>query len=203
MKRCMIELVGTFYLTMAISLTGNPIAIGLMLMAIICVGGRLSGGHFNPAISLAAFLQKRLDMSQLIKYWISQTIGAFLALCLFMMFTNNVFAPEIIPGSSVFATVAMEGLLTKLFCWVFLTMLMLERTSTTSFVGIVMGLTLMSIVFVGGLFNPAVAAGSLVCSLLKDGSLGDFYTVLVYIVGPLLGGVMASYAFNFFNREQQ
>jgi glycerol uptake facilitator-like aquaporin len=195
------ECIGTFFLTVAISLTGNPIAIGLVLMSMIYVGGHISGGHFNPAVSLVFFLQKRLSMNHLFLYSGAQSVGAFLALCLFMMVTNNVFSPEIIPGSSVVAAMTMEALLTAVLCWVCLTMGTTRMYSSTSLAGLVIGLTLVGIAFIGGLFNPAVAVGSFGCNLFKIGVLGDVATVIVYVAGPFFGSVLASLAFNSFNSE--
>src|SRR5437762_9823054 len=99
MKRYLMEAVGTFFLTVAISLIANPIAIGLMLMAMIYVGGHISGAHFNPAISFVCLVQNRLSFESMAKYVIAQILGAFLGLCFFGMITNNSFTLDVIPGS--------------------------------------------------------------------------------------------------------
>ena len=62
MQKYVVELVGTFLLALAISLSANPIAIGLMLMALIYAGGHVSGGHYNPAVSFGAFMRGRLSV---------------------------------------------------------------------------------------------------------------------------------------------
>ena len=80
MKRYVMEFIGTFFLTLVISLTGHPIAIGLILMAMIYAGGHISGGHFNPAVSFAMFLEKTLSLNAMLRYWAAQTLGATLAL---------------------------------------------------------------------------------------------------------------------------
>src|SRR5579863_2448786 len=116
MKRYIMEMIGTFFLTVAISLTGHPIAIGLMLMAMIYVGGHVSGGHFNPAVSFVMFLEKSLSLHGMLRYWLAQSCGATLALFLFMMITNNMFVPEMIPGSSLLAAMSIEALFTLVFC---------------------------------------------------------------------------------------
>lgn len=202
MKRYVMEGVGTLFLTLAISLTGNPIAIGFMLMAMIFVGGHISGGHFNPAVSFALFLEKRLSSHDLMFYWLAQSIGACFALCLFMAITNNMFVPEMqLGGSAVFA-MGMEALFTIVFCWVILTMVMDIRYQAMLFQPVVIGSTLMTIAFIGGLFNPAVAVGSLMCNLLKNGVMLDFPSMMIYVCGPLLGAFVASLLFNYFHKNE-
>ena len=202
MKRYAMEFVGTFFLTVAISLIGNPIAIGLMLMAMIYVGGHVSGAHFNPAISFACFVQNRMKLADMGMYIAAQSLGATLALCFFMMITNNSFTLDMVPGSPMFGPMAIEALLVLVLCWVYLTMNVSNRYKDTAIAGFVIGLTLMSIVSAGSLFNPAVAIASIACNLIKDGgAFGGMSSVIVYIAGPLLGGLVASYMFDYFRAE--
>jgi len=202
MKRYLMEFIGTFFLTVAISLTGNPIAIGLMLMVMIYLGGHVSGGHFNPAVSFAVFLEKKLSAHNLLMYWLAQSFGACLALCFFMALTNNMFIPEMMPGNSLVLATSIEALFVMVLCWICLVMVVGQQYKTTALQGIVIGLTLMAIAFIGGLFNPAVAVGSLICNFVKNGIIADMAIVTVYIIGPLVGGVAASYLFNCFNSEK-
>ncbi len=201
MKRYAMEFVGTFFLTVAISLIGNPIAIGLMLMAMIYIGGHISGGHFNPAISFACLIQKKLDAVEAAKYIVAQSLGALLALCFFMMITNNSFTLDMVPGSPLIGPMAIEGLLTLVLCWVYLVMNFDNRYRNSMIPGFVIGLTLMAIVSAGSLFNPAVAIGSIACTAAKEGMFGGVASVVVYIVGPLLGGCAASFLYDYFKYE--
>lgn len=202
MKRYVMEFIGTFFLTMAISLIGNPIAIGLMLMAMIYVGGHISGAHFNPAISFACFVQKKMNASDMGSYIFAQSCGAMLALWFFMLLTNNCFTLDMVPGSPLFGPMAIEALLVFVLCWVYLTMNVSNRYKDTAIAGVVIGLTLMAIVSAGSLFNPAVAIASMLCNAFKEGMLsGDASSVMVYIVGPLLGGLGASWIFDYFKSD--
>jgi aquaporin Z len=79
-----IEILGTFLFLSVIlnSLSDNsitPISIVVALLAVIYFGGRVSGGHFNPAVSVAMFLKKNITVNLLVGYIISQLIGAGLA----------------------------------------------------------------------------------------------------------------------------
>lgn len=200
MKRYAMELIGTFFVTIAISLIGNPIAIGLMLMAMIYIGGHISGAHFNPAITFACLVQNRLKLDEAAKYIAAQSLGALLALCFFMMITNNSFTLDMVPGSPLIGPMAIEGLLTMLLCWVYLVMNYENRYRNSMIPGFVIGMTLMAIVSAGSLFNPGVAIGSMICNTVKDGMMAS---VLVYIVAPLFGGFVASFMFSYFRSEAQ
>ena len=203
MKRYAMECVGTFFLTVAISVISNPLAIGLVLMAMIYVGGHISGAHFNPAISFVCLIQNRLNFANMAKYMLSQILGAFLGLCFFSMITDNSFALTIVPGSPILAPMAIEGLLVLLFAWVYLAMNLMNRYKDTAVPGIVLGLTLLAIASTEwGLFNPAVACASMVCSAFKEGGAAlSMSNIMVYIVGPLLGAFGASMMFNYFKSE--
>ena len=77
MLEYLIEFIGTFFLLTIIILTGNPIAIGLTLAAMIAMGGKISGGHFNPAVSFMMFCNNKIDLTKLILYIIAQLFAAF------------------------------------------------------------------------------------------------------------------------------
>lgn len=202
MKRYAMEFVGTFFLTIAISLIANPIAIGLILMAMIYIGGHISGAHFNPAISFACLIQNRLSFESMAKYVIAQVMGALVAICLFGMITSNSFSLEVVPGSPILGSMVLEGLLMVIFAWVYLTMNLMDRYKATAIPGVVLGLTLLAIATTGGLFNPAVAVASFVCSIGKQGpSAIEMGSIFIYIVGPLLGAFGASMLFDYFKTE--
>jgi len=201
MKRYAMEFVGTFFLTLAISLIANPIAIGLMLMAMIYVGGHISGAHFNPAVSFVSFIQNRLNLATAATYVLAQSLGAMLALCLFMMITSGNFVLDMVPGSPIIGPMSIEALLTLVFCWVYLAMNLMNRYKDTAIPGIIIGLTLLAIATAGGLFNPAVAIASIVCGAIKEGTISGMGSVVVYVVGPLLGAFGASLLFNHFKNE--
>jgi aquaporin Z len=68
------ELVGTFYLVLTVGLSvvnGAPLVIGASLMVMVYMGGHISGGHYNPAVSLAVAIRGKLPTRQLFLYWIS------------------------------------------------------------------------------------------------------------------------------------
>src|SRR5690242_5918277 len=81
------EFIGTFFLVLTVGCTvipGTagvipPLAIGGALMVMVYAGGHISGGHFNPAVTLAIFVRGRCEAKQVIPYWIAQLAGAVVA----------------------------------------------------------------------------------------------------------------------------
>jgi len=60
MNRYIIELIGTFFLVLTIGLSGNPLAIGLVLVAMVYMGGHISGANYNPAVSPGYIFEKEI-----------------------------------------------------------------------------------------------------------------------------------------------
>ena len=75
-----VEFLGTALFLLVILLTGQAIPIGLALMAVIMLGGKVSGGHFNPAVSVMMWRKGSLKMSDLAPYVIAQVLGGLVAL---------------------------------------------------------------------------------------------------------------------------
>lgn len=204
MQKYVMELVGTFFLTVAVTLTGNPIAIGLMLVGLMYIGAHISGGHYNPAVSLAAYLRKKIDINEMLWYMAMQVIGALLGMWLFALITKNVYEPDVAPGITVWVAVLMEGLLAMLYCSVWLTVMTTQRFKATMLYGFATGLTLLAIVSVGGLFNPAIAFATMICTMGKAAGMfasGD--NLIIYIVSPLVGGAIAYYLVCYLNAKEK
>jgi len=204
MQKYVMELIGTFFLTVAVTLTGNPIAIGLMLVGLMYIGAHVSGGHYNPAVSLAAYLRKKIDLNEMFWYMAVQVGGALLGLWLFALITNNVYEPDVAPGITMWVAVLMEGLLALLYTLVWLTVLTTQRFKATMVYGFATGLTLLAIVSVGGLFNPAIAFATMLCSMGKAAGMfasGD--NLIIYIISPLVGGAIAVCLVRYLNEKEK
>jgi len=87
MRKYLVEFIGTFFLAMTIGMTVigasagalAPVAIGSALMIMVYAGGHVSGGHYNPAVTLAVWLRGRCATGDVLPYWISQILGALAA----------------------------------------------------------------------------------------------------------------------------
>jgi aquaporin Z len=207
-RKFVTELIGTFFLVLTIGCTVilsadasrgiiPPLAIGSALMVMVYAGGHLSGGHYNPAVSLAAVVRGRLPAAEMVPYWIAQIAGALLAAGTAKYLTGGVENPAAPPADLAKAGVA-EFLFTFALAYVVLNAATAKATEGNSFYGLAIGFTVLTGAFAvgsisGGAFNPAVAVGA--------GTLGLFHlsSIWVHIAADLAGGLVAGLAFNFLN----
>jgi aquaporin Z len=204
MKRYLTEFIGTFFLVLTIGLavlSGSPLAplaIGSALMVMVYMGGHISGGHYNPAVTLAVTMRGKLPGSQVIPYWIAQILGALVAAFAVHIMTGRTFAPTPAPGAS-----GLQALLAELFYTFALALVVLntataKETEGNSYFGLAIGFTVaLGAVgggpVSGGAFNPAVGIGPIVISSVMGG--GGYQDLWLYLLGPLLGGALAAMVF--------
>jgi aquaporin Z len=87
MKKYLVEFIGMFLFVRTVGMVvidpgiGSfaPLAIGSVLMVLVYAGGHVSGGHYNPAVTLAVWLRGRCATADVLAYWIAQILGAFAA----------------------------------------------------------------------------------------------------------------------------
>ena len=179
LKKCLVEFIGTFFLVLTIgcSLFPNgqisfpPMAIGFILMVMIYAGGHISGGHYNPAVSLSAAIRGALSWKDFFAYAVTQCISGFLAALLVKYLVvippySNETAYSIVP------MIICEFLFTFALCYTVLNTATSEDTKGNSYYGLAIG----SVVLVGiiatagtcyGAFNPAVALGILAMGIAQ------------------------------------
>lgn len=83
MKKYLIEFLGTFFFLYVIISVGHPLAIGAALTLVIFLGGKISGGNFNPAVTIMMAAAKKMPMADALPYIIAQVAGGLLALELY------------------------------------------------------------------------------------------------------------------------
>jgi len=83
MNKYLVEFLGTVFFLYVIMATGDALAIGAALAVVILLGGSISGGHFNPAVSVMMTAAGKLPKNDLLPYIISQVLGGIVALELF------------------------------------------------------------------------------------------------------------------------
>lgn len=204
MKRYVTELIGTFFLVFTIGMSGNPLAIGSVLMVMIYMGGHVSGAHYNPAVTVGVYLRGAMENGDVIPYLAAQILGAWMAASTVYLITGSTFAPA--PGAEYGAVEALicEVLVTFALVLVILNVATAKATEGNSYFGLAIGFTVMAGAYSvgpvsGGAFNPAVGIGPIIVDTLAgDGSLGNLW---IYIAGPVLGALGAVPVFRLQNAE--
>ena len=85
-NKFLIEFLGTLFFLFTIISTGNPLAIGASLALAIYLGGKISGGNFNPAVSVMMVVAGKLSKQDLIGYILAQILGGLAAFELYKRF---------------------------------------------------------------------------------------------------------------------
>lgn len=201
MRQYFMELIGTFFLTMAIAFTRDATVIGLMLLAMVYIGANVSGAHYNPVITLAAMIRGKMDLNSGLMYMLSQLIGAVIGGLLFNAVTQDVFAPAAAQIDNVGITFSMEALLAAAFCLVVMTVFGKAMKGNMEY-GLIIGFAFVALVGIGGIMNPAIAAGSMICNVIKEGPFRDNMSALVYVGGPFLGSLLAVYTNRYLTGEK-
>lgn len=207
MKKLLMECLGTFFFVLTIIVTGNALAIAAMLMAWVYIGGYVSGGHYNPAVSLAVALRGRLSREELLRYMGAQIVGGFAAYLIAAFIGSQIVLPA--PGTNVTLLQAfvVEILLAFVLALVVLTVATSERFKGSQVFGVAIGFTIPALAILGspisgGLFNPAIALGAAFFGLI-NGLAVIWPHVLMYVAGALIGGFLAAYTFHHFGLDEK
>jgi aquaporin Z len=204
MNKYIAEFIGTFFLVLTIGCTVipaaagviAPLAIGAAPMVMVFAGGHISGGHFNPAVTFAIFIRGRMELKDVVPYWIAQLAAGIVAAFVAMFLVGKSGTPVEITNIPV--VFVAEFLFTFALAYVVLNCATAKGTLDNSFYGLAIGMTVMVGAFSvgsisGGAFNPAVALGAAMMKLVK---MSDIW---IHIVADLAGGLIAALTFKFLN----
>ena len=208
MKKYLVEFIGTFFLVLTVGMTvidpgaGNfaPLAIGSALMIMVYAGGHVSGGHYNPAVTIAVWLRGRCPTEDVPAYLGAQIMGGIVAALLALGLKGDVMvAPQDI---SIFPALIAEFIGAFALCYVVLNVATAKATSGNSYYGLAIGFTVMVMAYAfgnvsGGAFNPAVAIGITVMKLAKTVNLW------IYLVANFAAGALAAAVFRFINPDDK
>jgi len=222
------EFIGTFALVFvgsaagvygqSIGLLGIALAFGLTVTAFIYVYGPISGGHFNPAVTLGLALNGTVKWLDAVVYWVAEFAGAIFAAFLLRTFLTplsvDAFKGAATSGLLTDATqgfhyyaLGLEALLTF-----FLVSAVLHAAvdgKAGQFAGLAIGLTLAISIMAGGpltgaSLNPARSFGPAIFTSALDPAVADYQNpifYLVYFVGPLAGAILAVLIYQVFKYE--
>ena len=203
MRKYIAEFIGTFALTFAgcsaiasdsiydtgLGTLGISLAFGLVIMAMIYSYGNVSGAHFNPAVTIAFLLSKKIGIKDTFLYIASQILGALFGASLVkLFFSDSLLLAVTNPSISGFGAFAFETIIT------FILMSVILNVSTGHLEkGIMAGIAIGGTVALAALFggpisgasmNPARSIGPAIIS-------GDIENLWVYITAPVLGASLA------------
>jgi aquaporin Z len=203
-RKLVVEFIGTFFLVFtagASSLSGTslaPLAIGAVLMVMVYAGGHISGGHYNPAVTIAALVRGRIGAGDAIGYWVAQLIAGVLAAVVVRATVSASPAHTVAPhGHALTSALIVEFLFTFALAYVVLNVATSKDHPDNSFYGLAIGFTvLVGAVAVGGIsggaFNPSVVLGGAAMGLFA-------WSTLIYLVPQLIAGVAAGFVFRALN----
>lgn len=195
------ELVGTFvffligFMAIESTLTSDApdlvviaFGFGLGLFAAIQIGGAISGGHFNPAVTVGAVLDGRLDVVNGVGYVVAQVVGGLGAgLVVLAMMSQEAVAKTITkPGNGLsdVQAVVVEAIFTAIFVAVILTVTKKAANHAAFAIPLTLVVIHLALVpFTGSSVNPARSIASAVVG-------GDVAVLWIYIVGPVVGAVV-------------
>jgi len=201
MKKYLVEFIGTFFLVLTIGMTVidpvvavgfAPLAIGAALMIMVYAGGHVSGGHYNPAVTIAVWLRGRCATADVPGYLVAQVLGAAAASFITLYFKGH----PVLTGKEVVVIPALiaEAIGTFALCYVILNVATAKATAGNSNYGLAIGFTVTVMAYAlsgisGGAFNPAVAVGGTLMHLVKASNLW------IYLVANFAAGVLAALVF--------
>ncbi len=195
------ELIGTFFLVLTVCSTGlggaplAPLAIGAVLAAMVFATGHISGGHLNPAVTVAVFLRGRLAARNVGPYLAAQVAGGLAAAGVARLaYPDDPGAPVKVSGVAF----VLELVFTFALAFVVLNVATSADHPHNSFYGLAIGFTVLAGAVAaggvsGGAFNPAV--GIAICLV----GLARWSMIWVYLLATLAGGAAAAFAFRALN----
>ena len=208
MRRYVVEFIGTFFLVFTVGMTviepgaGTlaPLAIGSALMVMIYAGGHISGGHYNPAVTLAVWIRGRCPNLDLPFYMAAQLLGAVVAAFAVGYLKGNVHVPTLDPP--VAPALLAEFLFTFALAYMVVNVATAKGTAGNSDYGLAIGFTVLTGAFAvgaisGGAFNPAVAAGATMLKILA------LKKIWIYLLAEFAGGALAGIVFRFLNPDDR
>lgn len=171
----------------ALGIVSIALGFGLALLIGLYAFGEVSGGHFNPAVSLAMFLDRRITMDDLIGYVVAQLAGAVAAALVVLIALND----EAVAGTTTqsgddWAGLVVEIVFTALFVAVFLQSSKSERVRGGALLALPLALIAIHVAAIpisGASINPARSFGPALIGT-------EFTDLWIYLIAPPIGAIL-------------
>jgi aquaporin Z len=206
------EAIGTFFLVFTVGAAVAtdrqfaPLAIGAVLMVMVYAGGHISGGHYNPAVTLSVLVRRRISAGDAIMYWIVQFGAGLLAAAVVSGIVDPAKAAATVAmplsGHALVAAFVAELLFTFALCYVVLNVATSKSHPDNSYFGLAIGFTVLAGAFAvgaisGGAFNPSVTVGAALMGMFA------WPTLWVYLVAQAIAGAAAGVTFRALNPDDK
>jgi aquaporin Z len=200
-RKYAVEVIGTFFLVFTVAtavLSGSvytPLAAGAVLMVMIYAGGHVSGGHYNPAVTVTVLVRGRIGIGDAVGYWIAQFVAGIVAGAVARAVVHPATVHTLTLSGHAFTAAALAELFfTFALCYVVLNVATSKDQPGNGFFGLAIGFTVVAGALAvggisGGSFNPAVTLGGAI------GGLFGWSSLWVYFVVQLAAGALAGLAF--------
>ncbi|MBQ6540362.1 MAG: MIP family channel protein [Oscillospiraceae bacterium] len=179
----------------------TALAFGLVIVAMAYSIGNISGCHINPAVSIAMLVSKKMSVKDFVGYVVAQFLGAIVGAALLMLFVgkDSGLGTNALFNGNIGLSLLIEIILT--FVFVIAILGVTSKQENSNIAGLVIGLSLtlvhiLGIAFTGTSVNPARSFGP---ALFVGGEA--LANVWVFIVAPLIGGVLAAICYGFLSKE--
>lgn len=201
LNKYVVEFIGTFFLVLTVALSRNPIAIGAVLIAMVYMGGYISGAHYNPAVTLGVYLRGKIDLKNGLFYWLAQLLGGLAAAGFFYYLAKNYYVPTASANLPFLASTLCEAIFTFALVSVVLHVATSDKIKDNYYYGAAIGLTVMAAGFAIGqvtsaVLNPAIAVGPILLDYKHYGN-SAYTSLAMYTVGPFVGAILAALVYRY------
>jgi aquaporin Z len=203
-RKLVVEFIGTFFLVLTVGMTViDPgagefagLAIGTVLAVMIFAGGHISGGHYNPAVTLGVLLRGKVTVNDALGYWVVQAAAGIVAAIIVTVMKPAMPAEALNGSLDVVPALLAEFLFTFALVYVVLNVATARGTEGNSFYGLAIGFTVLVGAYAvgsisGGAFNPAVVLGGSIMNIFAWGN------IWIYLVAQLAAGAAAAVIFRY------
>lgn len=206
-KASIVEFIGTFFIVLALAASGNPLAAAIMIMIMVYGGAHISGGQYNPAVTLGMLSIGKIQPRKALTYVVAQFLGGFAAMGVFVFLGGKSLTVTPASTATFLQAAVAEFIFTFLLVSTICFTMVHKKAHGNSYFGIAIGLcVLVGAITVGplsgGVFNPVVG---IVPQVYRHFTGGGFTpeNIALYTVAPVLGALFAAQLYEFLREKSE